>query len=320
LSNYDSYEIIVVDDCSTDDTVALVHQKGITVYQLPEKAGPAAARNYGAERSQGEILLFIDSDVEVREETIALVVEDFRQHPETAAVFGSYDDTPAETNFLSQYRNLFHHFHHQQADAKAFSFWAGCGAVRKNVFKEIEGFDQKRYNTHSIEDIELGYRICERGYRIALDKNLWVKHLKRWEFVQMIHTDIFLRAVPWSHLILELAWLPKDLNLKLHHKVSSVLVAMLVCFIPFAVLMCVIFPNANILLPCGMFLALVICFLYLNRKMYAFFRRKRGALFMIKVIPLHLLYYFYSGASFVFCWTIHKFTRFQVLYHIFTTP
>ena len=65
-------------------------------------------------------------------------------------------------------------------------------AIRKNIFKEFEGFNQKRYNKHSIEDIELGYRICERGYQILLDKRLQVKHLKRWEFAQMISTDIFL--------------------------------------------------------------------------------------------------------------------------------
>ena len=190
-SSYSPLEVIVVDDCSTDNTVALVRQKGVTAYQLPEKSGPATARNYGAGCARGEILLFIDSDVEVRKETIASVVEDFRQNPEIAAVFGSYDDAPAENNLLSQYRNLLHHFHCQQSSTKAFSFWAGCGAIRKNIFKEFEGFNQKRYNKHSIEDIELGYRICERGYQILLDKRLQVKHLKRWEFAQMISTDIF---------------------------------------------------------------------------------------------------------------------------------
>ncbi len=61
-SSYPSFEIIVVDDCSTDDSVAIVKQKGITVHQLSSQSGPAAARNFGALHARGEIILFIDSD------------------------------------------------------------------------------------------------------------------------------------------------------------------------------------------------------------------------------------------------------------------
>ncbi len=319
-SSYTALEVIVVDDCSTDDTVVVARQKGVSVYQVTMKSGPAAARNYGAGRARGEILLFIDVDVEVRRETISSVVEDFRQNPEIATVFGSYDDAPAEKNFLSQYRNLFHHFHHQQSSTKAFSFWAGCGAIKKDVFKELEGFNQERYNMSSIEDIELGYRLCERGYQILLDKRLQVKHLKRWEFIQMVRTDIFRRAVPWSWLILESACIPKDLNLKLHHKISSILTALLVFMIPLAVLECAVFRSVDGQLPAGVLLLLVASLLFLNRKLYAFFAKKRGMVFMVRAIPIHLLYYLYSGVSFVFCWVIHRFSPFTTFQRGGKTP
>ncbi len=143
-SIYPSFEILVIDNHSTDDTVKIARQKGVNVLQLTELPGPAAARNFGAQHAHGEIFFFVDSDVIVNRDTIASVAGNFQRNPEIAAVFGSYDDEPLEDNFISQYRNLFHHFHHQHSCTEAFTFWGGCGAIRKKVFEEMGGFNQKR--------------------------------------------------------------------------------------------------------------------------------------------------------------------------------
>ena len=133
-SSYSSFEIIVVDDCSMDDTVTIAQQKRVTILRLSKRSGVSVVRNFGAQHASGDILLFIDSDILVKRETIKLIADGFQQHADTAAIFGSYDDKPQEENFISQYRNLFHHFNHQNSDTEASTFWTGCGAVRKNVF------------------------------------------------------------------------------------------------------------------------------------------------------------------------------------------
>lgn len=301
-SSYSPYEVIVVDDYSTDDTANVARHRGIAVYRPGGKSGPAAARNYGAKYAKGDILLFVDSDVEINKDTVANIVDNFSRNPEIASVFGSYDDKPAGKNFLSQYRNLLHHFHHQQANEAAFSFWAGCGAIKKCVFMEIGGFDQNRYKKHSIEDIELGYRLSTKGYKILLDKRLMVKHLKQWNFIQMIRTDIFLRAIPWSNLIFESKYMPNDLNLKLHHKISTILVVGMV-FLPTILFLKVdVFSVTHIITIFG---TVLFFFLILNRTFYAFFFQKKGTGFTINVFPFHVLYYCYSGASFVLCGLIY---------------
>ena len=316
-SSYPSFEIIMVDDCSTDDSVEIARQKGITILRLSRQSGPAAARNFGALHARGEIFLFIDSDVTVRPDTISLVVSNFQHNPDITAVFGSYDDEPREENFISQYRNLFHHFHHQHSDTEAFTFWAGCGAIRKKVFEEMGGFDQKRYTKPSIEDIELGHRISKKGYRILLDRDLQVKHLKRWKFLSMLWTDIFRRAVPWSRLILETKFMPKDLNLQMSHKASSISVALMILVIPFLFFGHTKFYEIPIATIASLFLSILfVNFLLLNRELYSFYVQKKGLRFMVRVIPLHLLYYLYSGMSFVACWIPYKISILEPLYNM----
>ena len=96
------------------------------MYFLPPR-GPdlAAARNLAAETAKGEILVFIDADVVVKPDTIGKVARVSKFIPRFQALFGSYDDEPAEKNFLSQYKNLQHHFVHQNSSPEASTFWSG---------------------------------------------------------------------------------------------------------------------------------------------------------------------------------------------------
>ncbi len=172
-----------MDDGSTDNSAEISRQKGATVFQMPRQSGPAAARNLGAEKARGEILFFVDADVIVRNDTIARVAADFQLNPDIGALFGSYDESPAGRNFLSQYKNLYHHFVHQQSSTTAVTFWAGCGAIRREVFISVGGYNHRRYSKPSIEDIELGYRMRAAGHSIFLDKEIQVKHLKQWRWM-----------------------------------------------------------------------------------------------------------------------------------------
>ena len=124
-------EIIVVDDASTDDTHSVADEVGVHTLRLAKNSGPAAARNFGASHARGHILFFVDADVVVAPGAIARVAQFFVDHPDVAAMFGSYDDSPRATGIVSRYRNLLHHFVHQNSNSEATTFWAGCGAIRR---------------------------------------------------------------------------------------------------------------------------------------------------------------------------------------------
>jgi glycosyltransferase involved in cell wall biosynthesis len=290
-------EIIVIGDGDTDGSSQAAKDFGARVFRLPVCSGPARARNEGARIARGDILFFVDADVAVHPDAIDQVVGAFRREPDLAAVFGSYDDAPSESNFLSQYKNLMHHYVHQTAREEAFTFWAGCGAIRRDAFFAVDGFDE-RYRQPCIEDIELGYRLKAAGYRIRLLKALYGKHLKRWNAISLLKADFWQRALPWTELILRDRRFANDLNLDHASRASVVLAYGLV-----GTLGAALWWPWLLVLSAGLILALFA----LNAPVYRFFLRKRGLWFTLRAIPWHWLYYLYGGLAFAIGTVRHTF-------------
>lgn len=297
LSSYSSFEVIVVDDGSSDDSSEIARKTGAHVMKLSSQSGPATARNYGSKEAKGDILLFVDSDIVIHRDTLSQVVHDFVTKPDIAALFGSYDDSPAEQNFSSQYMNLRHHFVHQNSNTEATTFWAGCGAIRKTAFEAVGGYDCKKYSRPCIEDIELGLRLRKNGYKIYLDKNIQVKHLKKWTLNSVIRTDIFHRAIPWTKLILTSQHMITDLNLQFSQKISTALLGLTIILVPLLFFI----PKLTIVI-----ISLLTVIFILNNKLFIFFLKRKGFLFTLSAFMMHLLYFFYSGASYVSCWLLYR--------------
>lgn len=293
------YEVIVVADGDSDGSWKLAEDSGAQVIRLPMSGGPARARNAGAAAAKGDILFFVDADVEIYPDTVGQVVTAFQQNPDLAALIGSYDDAPGAPNFLSQYRNLLHHYVHQIGKKEAFTFWGACGAVRRDVFLSVHGFDES-YRKPCIEDIELGYRLCKAGYKIELHPTIQVKHLKRWNTVSMLRADVFYRAIPWMTLLLRDRQFKNDLNLSYASRLSVVLT--------FAIVVALLSSLFNIS-SLAIVVVLSLFLLLINLSTYRFFWRKRGLLFTIQVIPWHWLYYFYGGLAFAVGFIHHQFQR-----------
>lgn len=281
-------EIIVVADGDSDGSWRLAEDFGAKVVRLAACGGPSRARNLGALKAGGDILFFVDADVAVHPDAVGQIAATFGRQPDLAALFGSYDDAPAAANFLSQFKNLFHHYVHQTASEEASTFWSGCGAVRREVFLELGGFDD-RYSQPSIEDIELGYRLKQAGHRIRLCKSLQVKHLKRWGAGSLLKSDFFHRAIPWTELILRERAFINDLNLRHSERLSVASTYGMVAALAGA-------PWYPGLLALAVALALLL--IALNARLYRLFRQKHGLRFTLRTIPWHWLYYLYCGLAF----------------------
>ncbi|MDI3337076.1 glycosyltransferase [Defluviimonas aestuarii] len=284
-------EVIVVDDVSPDDTATIASDLGARVIVMDRNGGPGAARNRAAEEAKGDVLWFVDSDVIAWEDGAEKVRAAFAD-PEVAAVFGSYDSTPDGQHWFSRYKNLMHRFYHQRAERDAHTFWAGCGAVRKDVFRQIGGFDIETYRVPSIEDIELGYRIRRTGGRIVVDPTLLGKHLKVWTPKNAIHTDIFRRALPWSRLMISREGVHNDLNTSHGEKVKALIAGMLILSLLALPFMPGLWPVTFSLLA----LALIA-----NAAFVRFMFSNGGLGFAILTFFYHQVYYVYSAAAFAWC-------------------
>ena len=205
-------DIIVVDDASTDATAAIAEAKGARVVRLKMQRGPGAARNAGVGACQSDIVVFVDADVEVAAGGVAGMLSFLKNHPEYAAVFGSYDDSSGGPSIVGKYRDLIFHYRHQTGRTEADTFWSGFSAVRREPFLAVGGFTSGRRD--GIEDIEFGVRLRAANHRIALQRDLLCKHHKHWTLASMIAIDLFKRALPWSRLLLERKCWAGDLNLR----------------------------------------------------------------------------------------------------------
>lgn len=297
------FELIVVDDASTDAAAIEVMQRaGAGYLRLEQNGGPAIARNAGVRRATGEIVVFIDSDVVVTPSTLAALRAVFVDEPGVDVCFGSYDDSPDADGVVSRYRNLLHHHVHQTGPRDATTFWAGCGALRRQVFLDIGGYDE-RFRRPSIEDIELGMRLRAAGHTIRLAPWIQVKHLKRWRFTEMVRVDVNCRAIPWTHLLIERPGTGGDLNLARAQKLCVVLVFLALASLPCALTAAALGFGWSWLLAPLLLLAPV---LWINRGFYARLARVRGALFLLAGVPLHLFYYLYGGLGFAWARITHE--------------
>jgi len=288
-SDTGDFEVLVVDDGSTQALEPIVAKHGFGYMRIQGPGGPGRARTLGVDKVGGQYVVFVDADVCVHPDTLGLIAKAFEKDPAIGSVVGTYDDTPAYPSFLSQYKNLFHHYVHQSCDGDISTFWAGCGAIRRELFLEMGGFDQERYKRPSIEDIELGMRISAAGHRIVLDRQVQCKHLKRWTLWNLLKTDIFDRGVPWTQLMLRHGGLKDTLNVKRSQQVSVLLVGL-------ALLSAVI--GIWVPMACIGTAGLIAAVTIINWDFYRYFAARRGAWFTLRVAPLHWLYFFYCGLSF----------------------
>ena len=281
-SDHTDFEVIVVDDHSSDNTLAIARMMPCTLIEKSVNGGAAAARNAGAAAASGSILFFLDADIAIRADSLRRIMAVLAARSDIAAMFGSYQaETPA-ADFFSKYKNLLHHYTHQISRPDAKTFASGFGAVRTDVFKALGGFDPGQ---RFLEDIEFGYRMYRAGHRIFLDKQLLMTHLKRYTFGSLIRSDFFGRAVPWTRLMLEKRIFQNDLNTKVNN-IFSIPVSMLILAAPLAVR----FRWFGVVVAVAMVL-----FVAINHRFLTFLLRKKGLRFALGGAVMTWFAYLYSA-------------------------
>lgn len=168
------YEIIVVDDGSTDNTPQIV--KGFAEVRLlqQDNAGPAAARNRGIEAAEGRIILFTDDD--------CVPVPDWLEQMVAPLLTG--DAAGAKGAYLTHQESLTARFVQVEYEEKydrlknfeTIDFVdTYSAAFRRRALLECGGYDET-FSTASAEDVELSFRMSRRDYRLVFTPRARVWH------------------------------------------------------------------------------------------------------------------------------------------------
>src|SRR5262245_1629380 len=205
-STFEDFEVVVVDDGSTDGSRGIMARFPVRVVPTSGRVGPAAARNLGAQVATGEILFFIDSDVMVRPDTLAILVGGFAR----TGLDGFCGVQAAEMRYrdlVSQYKNLWMRWTYLRQTGDVPLFYTTAAAIRRDSFLRVGGFDVG-YATPNVEDTAFGQKLRRLGVRVRIHPEVEVEHVKQYSLRGMLRTD-FMRAVSLTRLKLRH---PEDLG------------------------------------------------------------------------------------------------------------
>ena len=246
----------------------------LIVIEEPAELGAAQARNLGASRASGDLLVFVDSDVVVHQDAFTRIRAHFEADPALTALFGSYDDEPAGPGLVSSFRNLLHHHVHHEWAGPANTFWTGLGAIRRDAFVNVRGFDER---LDWLEDVDIGMRLAAAGGRLELDPRIQGTHLKEWTLGRMLWTDFVGRGIPWTVLLLRHRASESTLNLGWRHRASAAV--------------CLVGCGALASRRFGIAVASGAVLVGLNRSFYVLLLRKRGPRDAALGVGLHALHH-----------------------------
>ncbi|OFW57748.1 MAG: hypothetical protein A2Y75_08415 [Candidatus Solincola sediminis] len=200
----ESFEIIVVDDCSTDGSTRLIESSypDVKVIVNRKNSGCAASKNVGAAQAQGEFIAFLDNDIELDADWVEAMLRRFETEGDRLGCCASHilingyksllNSTGGLVNLLGYAwdRGIFG----QDTNSYAHNnqvMWACAAAmiVRRSIFEEIGGFDS--VYEYLFDDVDLGWRMNVRDYGVAYEPRAIVHHhqntVQGWKLVRRLY-------------------------------------------------------------------------------------------------------------------------------------
>jgi glycosyltransferase involved in cell wall biosynthesis len=174
-SDYGNFEVIVVDDHSSDNSLEVISKFPCRLIRLEKRSGTSTARNTGAKNSTGEIIFFTDSDCLLQRDTLSIVNTLFSELRPGTVVGGTYTQIPYDKTFYSTFQSVFaHYFETKNAESPDY-IAAHAMIMTADVFEKSGGFPETFLPI--IEDVELSHRLRASGCRLVMCPRIQVEHI-----------------------------------------------------------------------------------------------------------------------------------------------
>lgn len=276
------YEVILVDDAMDQKAYSIAERfsskNPLKIVKNTSK-GVSAARNTGAIASEGDVILFIDTDVVPAPGSIRLILDFFSSCVECDGIVGVQSANLRYTDFFSRWKNHWMRFTYQRLKGRVHLFYTSCAALRKNVFLRSGGFDES-YVLPSIEDTVFGAVLGRMGACIYPCPQFEVEHVKSYSLGSVLKTD-FKRSAALVKYVLR--------NLLTGHRSGTEKTSVPGSFIIGSVIMALIWIGVTLALvshpACWMAVFLLLIGLWIaNSSWLKYLHKEEGMMFLIKAI------------------------------------
>lgn len=300
-STHKNYELIVVNDGSTDQTFAIARKFTNHIISFPRNKGKQTARKAGIAKSRGQIIVNIDSDVIIKPDSLQIISGYFHQHPNISAVTGLLEWDNPFPNFPTLYKNLYMNFYFSQLPRKITFLYGSIFAVKKASLKQLS-FPRHLKNS---EDSEIGQQLIKQAQEIHLIKSLKVIHIKTYTLKTLLIND-FMVPYDWAQIfILHQGWnqIGKYRTGYMHASKTQIVSLFLVPMIT-------IFIALSFLYTCSMFFTIFILSIWIitNYRFFKFLCQKKGLLFTLRSISLTFFDHLIMAIG-IFCGTLNIYRK-----------
>jgi len=191
-SDYQNFEVVVVDDASEDNSVEIIKGFPCKLVQMEQHGGASQARNIGAANSDGELLFFTDADCLLQKDTLSIVSQAMDRLSASAegdfVLGGSYTHLPFDKHFFSQFQSVFVHYsetrHQQNPDYLA----THAMVIETQSFLKSGGFNE--HFLPILEDVEFSHRLRKAGYRLLMNPAIQVQHIFNFSLYRSLRNAI----------------------------------------------------------------------------------------------------------------------------------
>ena len=192
-SEYDNFEVIVTDDCSTDNSAEIIKKFPCKFIFLDKHSGASRARNTGTKNSGGEILFFIDADCLLQKNTLASVNKAFLIS-ENAIIGGTYTAIPYDKDFFSTFQSIFINYSETKKEPPDY-IPTHAMVIARDIFMKSGGF--KENFLPILEDVEFSHRLRKMGYKLTMNSEILVRHIFDFTLIKSMK-NAFRKSLYWT--------------------------------------------------------------------------------------------------------------------------